>query len=687
MAGRLRAGTLRWGTRLAAICAALILAAPASAAACSPRQSGYSGAISSTPGLVGYWRLGESSGTVACDSTGHNNGTYVGRVTLGEPGAISGDPDTAIALDGTGQVSIPSASSLNVGDDFTIEAWIRRATTKTGNDEVIASKQNGAWVLMFNESDQLTLRRSNVADVATANVATTDTGWHYVVATKNGPSTHLYIDGKDVTGTVANQTMENNTEPLAIGQSSNNAYFNGSIDEVALYNQVLTPTQITTHYNTATPTKPEEPAAPVLAAVGDIACPYGDKTDSCQQQATANLVASQHPSAVAVLGDNQYQSGLLGEYDSPGAYNATWGRFNPIVHPIPGNHEYAASSAASGYFTYFGSSAGKGFYSYELGSWHIIGLNSDCSNSGCQDSVAGTASSAEVSWLQADLATHPNQCILAYWHHPRFSSGWVSNSPGVAPFWNALYAAHADVVLNGHDHMYERFAQQSPSQVAASTGIREFVVGTGGESLFEMSTIQPNMQAVDNHHFGVLFLTLHPDSYQWTFRATNGTVLDSGSTPCHHGSTGSSGASSPAGTMSAQSSAMRTFPAMRAAAMFSLDALFPGSSRNGMRLKFSARTTHAGLHSMLGHGLPLHIHCSRACDLTITATVRRGRHTIAVSRFRETETQIPKRSSELVLHLPRGVARLVGHKRLTLTLVALDASQERSRATLTIPPD
>jgi acid phosphatase type 7 len=273
---------------------------------------------------------------------------------------------------------------------------------------------------------------------------------------------------------------------------------------------------------------------PSLAAVGDIACPSGDTTDECQQLATANLTVAQHPTAVAVLGDNQYQSGLLSEYQSPGAYNDTWGQFNSIVHPTPGNHEYAASSTASGYFTYFGSSAGTGYYSYDLGAWHILSLNSNCSDSGCQALEAGTTSSAEVSWLQGDLAAHPNQCILAYWHHPRFSSGYVGSSPGVAPFWNTLYAAHADVVLNGHDHLYERFAQQDPLQSPTSQGIREFVVGTGGQELDStMGRIEPNTQLADIHHFGVLFLTLHPGSYDWVFRATSGMVLDSGSTTCH----------------------------------------------------------------------------------------------------------------------------------------------------------
>lgn len=226
------------------------------AGACSPRQSSYSGVVSATAGLVGYWRLGESSGTVACDSTAnHDNGTYLGGVTLGVPGAISGDPDTAVALNGTtGQVSVPSASSLNVGDNFTIEAWVKRGASKTESNEVIASKQEGLLVLMFNEADQLTLRRSTYGNIATANVATTDTtSWHYVVATKNGASVHLYLDGTDVTGTVANQTMTNNTEPLVIGQSSNTSYFKGSIDEVALYDTALTTAQITQHYEAGKP--------------------------------------------------------------------------------------------------------------------------------------------------------------------------------------------------------------------------------------------------------------------------------------------------------------------------------------------------------------------------------------------------------------------------------------------------
>jgi acid phosphatase type 7 len=655
------------------------------AVVCAPRQSSYSGVVSSTPGLVGYWRLGESSGTTACDSTGHDNGTYLTGTTLGVSGAISGDPDTAVTLNGSsGQVSVPAASSLNVGDNFTIEAWVKRGSSKTGVNQVVASKQEGSWVLMFNESDKLTLRRSTVADIATSTVATTDTsGWHYVVATKNGSSVHLYLDGVDVTGAVSNQTMPNNSQPLVIGQSTGTAYFKGSVDETALYNTALTPTQITQHYNAGI----SAPGDPVLAAVGDIACPFGDTGNACQQQLTAALTASQHPNAVAVLGDNQYNSGLLSEYNSSGAYNDTWGQFNPIVHPTPGNHEYAASLTASGYFTYFGAAAENGNYSYELGSWHVVSLNSDCSNSGCEDSIAGTSSSAEVSWLQADLAAHQNQCILAYWHHPRFSSGWVGSSPGVAPLWSALYAAHADVVLNGHDHMYERFAQQDPSQNPTSEGIREFVVGTGGESLFTMGTIQPNMQAVDNTHFGALFLTLHPGSYDWTYRATNGSVLDSGTSACHLQPSGAQSASSAQRAtfghtaLALQSSSRIHAPylAVRMAARYSV-----APSAGLARLTFAAHPQRDSLRSALKRGLPIRVYCSRACDIGVTIRMRRGNRTLILARYRETETEVPRPSSTLVLRLRQSLFRHLRGVPLTMTLAATDASKGQQRVTRTI---
>ena len=207
--------------------------------------------------------------------------------------------------------------------------------------------------------------------------------------------------------------------------------------------------------------------------------------------------------------------------------------FKDRTRPSPGNHEYE-TPGASGYFTYFGAAAGepaKGYYSYDLGSWHVISLNSNCS------SVAGgcAAGSPQEQWLKADLAAHSNECTLAYWHHPRFSSGIHGDEAFVGPFWDALYQAGADVVLNGHDHDYERFAPQNPSgQADPAQGISEFVVGTGGAELRNFRTIKPNSEVRVAQQNGVLKMTLHPDGYDWQFlTAPVGTIADTGSASCH----------------------------------------------------------------------------------------------------------------------------------------------------------
>lgn len=417
-------------------------------------------------------------------------------------------------------------------------------------------------------------------------------------------------------------------------------------------------------------------ADPVMAAVGDIACPHGatGPASPCQQSLTAGVAASQQPAAVAVLGDNQYESGLLGEFYATGAYNQTWGKFNSIVHPVPGNHEYNSirsdnSLPGSGYFNYFataalgtdpGETAGpNGSYSYEVGSWHIIALNSNCSDASCQDSLAGTSSSGEASWLQSNLAAHPGQCTLAYWHHPLFSSGRVGNSPGVAPLWAKLFAAHADVVLNGHDHDYERFAQQDPLQhVPVDTtvdGIREFVVGTGGESLFAPGATERNTQVFDNRDFGVLVLTLHAATYDWKFVTTGGTTIDAGSTGCH------------------------AHPATSTEPASLLPTLAPFSTplSSGARLTFRVKPRHPGLRSLRKHGLAVDIYCSRACDVRITVRVRRHHRMVRIARFRETESELPTPSTRLVL---RGLWRSLSHLRvafLQLTFVASDAAGHR----------
>jgi hypothetical protein len=282
-------------------------------------------------------------------------------------------------------------------------------------------------------------------------------------------------------------------------------------------------------------------ADPMLAAAGDIACPTGSTSDStnCEQALTAALLQAQAPTAVAPLGDEQYDSGTLTEFDAAGAFDRTWGKLPPRFHPVPGNHEYADTTAA-GYFSYFGAAAGPagGYYSYDLGQWHLVALNSNCDDSGCanHDSNDGAVTTAEAAWLKTDLDQHAGMCTLAYWHHPLFSSGQIGDSAGVKPLWTELYAHRADVILNGHEHHYERFAPQDPTGTATTAGIAEFVVGTGGHDIGSDTFTTPaaaNSEVRDYAHFGALLLTLHPHSYDWAFKAADGSTIDSGSSLCH----------------------------------------------------------------------------------------------------------------------------------------------------------
>jgi acid phosphatase type 7 len=270
---------------------------------------------------------------------------------------------------------------------------------------------------------------------------------------------------------------------------------------------------------------------PVIAAAGDVACAPATavSTYQCHQAITALLIGRLHPSAVLPIGDEQYEAGAFAAFRS--SYRPTWGRFDAIVRPAPGNHEYA-TPGASGYFAYFGSRAGpagRGYYSFDVGGWHLIALNSNCGIVSC------ASGSAQVRWLRADLAAHRSRCTLAYWHHPRFSSGLHGDNRAVAPLWQALYAGGADLVLVGHDHDYERFAPQSPSGKAdPRRGIREFVVGTGGRSHYPTLIPKPNSQRRNSTTFGVLALTLHRDGYTWRFVSEPGSNFsDRGSGRCH----------------------------------------------------------------------------------------------------------------------------------------------------------
>jgi acid phosphatase type 7 len=226
-------------------------------------------------------------------------------------------------------------------------------------------------------------------------------------------------------------------------------------------------------------------------------------------------------------GDNAYPSGAASEFDN--CYDPSWGRHKVRTYPSVGNNEYETANA-SGYFGFFGARAGdpdEGYYSYERGSWHVVALNSNCSEVGC------ATGSRQERWLRADLAVNPSTCTLADWHHPRFSSKY--NAGEVSPFWDALYAADVEVVVNGHVHAYERFAPQTPDETLDRSGGRmEFLVGTGGAELNRFSRTEPNSRARDSRSHGVLKLTLHPGSYEWEFiPATGKAFMDSGTTRCH----------------------------------------------------------------------------------------------------------------------------------------------------------
>ena len=266
---------------------------------------------------------------------------------------------------------------------------------------------------------------------------------------------------------------------------------------------------------------------PVLVGAGDIA--------SCEDlsgaEATAKLI-DKIPGTVIAVGDLAYPDGSDEQFAK--CYGPTWGRFRDRTRPAPGNHEYH-SDGASGYVRYFGMLAGdprKAYYSYDLGRWHIIALNSECDEAG-----GCSPQSEQGKWLQEDLAKHRSGCTLAYFHKPLFSSGLKhGNDPEVKPFWEILYHSGAAVIVNGHDHDYERFALQDPSgKVDSVHGIREFVVGTGGKNSHRtFGAPQPNSEVRQGDTFGVLKLTLHAESYDWEFVPEAGkTFTDSGTGRCH----------------------------------------------------------------------------------------------------------------------------------------------------------
>jgi 3',5'-cyclic AMP phosphodiesterase CpdA len=267
-------------------------------------------------------------------------------------------------------------------------------------------------------------------------------------------------------------------------------------------------------------------------AAGDIArCAYPDPAYSVAADTAATVAAglAQDPRAVVLaLGDLTYPRGAAKEFTD--CYAPTWGRFKNRTWPAPGNHEYYTPGAKP-YFAYWGARAGRGYYSFELGTWHIISLDSN---------LAPAAHAAQLDWLRADLAAHPARCTLAYWHHPLYSSGGHGSVPKMRDAWKLLYDAGAELVLSGHDHDYERFApQDADGRLDPARGIRQFVVGTGGAYPTPFLLTVAHSEVRDSNRTGVLRLRLYAGGYGWEFvestRLSSFGIAppDRGSAACH----------------------------------------------------------------------------------------------------------------------------------------------------------
>jgi hypothetical protein len=286
-------------------------------------------------------------------------------------------------------------------------------------------------------------------------------------------------------------------------------------------------------------------ADPVVFAAGDIACDPDDPSfnggngtaRACRQEATAHAISAGSPSAVLALGDLQYEAGSRANFEA--SYDRSWGAFKSQTYPVIGNHEGMSATAGRGYCAYFGavahcnsrgSQAGAAFYSVNLGTWHVVVLNSNCAAAG-----GCGVGSPQYRWLGADLAANPRACTLAAWHEPRWSSGFGGSSAAMQPIWQLVWAKGGDLVLSASSHDYERFAPKDGSgAISSSNGMRQFVVGTGGAYFTGLRGGRaPGSEVLQNTSFGVLRLVLHPTSYDWSFIPASGhTFTDSGTQFC-----------------------------------------------------------------------------------------------------------------------------------------------------------
>lgn len=256
-----------------------------------------------------------------------------------------------------------------------------------------------------------------------------------------------------------------------------------------------------------------------FTGAGDIA-----QCGSPGAEATARLLDA-IPGVVFTLGDNVYPYATPANFRN--CYDPSWGRHRARTRPVAGNHDWYDYSWWA-YFEYFGAAAGPsglGYYSYDLGGWHILALNSN---------LHGNAGSPQYEWVRQDLASTRASCILAYWHHPRFSSGPGGPDKTMRDVWVLLQQAGAELVLCGHDHIYERFApQDADGRLDVARGLRQFIVGTGGYELYALGNPAANSEVRENRTWGVLKLSLHGAGYDWEFvPVAGGSFRDSGSGTC-----------------------------------------------------------------------------------------------------------------------------------------------------------
>jgi hypothetical protein len=573
-----------------------------------------------------YWRLGETTGTLASSETHSNHGTYLKGVVLGQTGAVAGDPNSAARLDGVNDtISVASAASLSPSPQMTLETWIKPDALPAGTSTLM--RKDGEYLLRLTRNGGILLRTwvpsapGGVWQLGTAGFVRAGY-WNHIVATRDGTATAIYVNGVlRATGTLFGPAGDATGNPLFVGSSSGtNDYFAGLVDETAIYGSALSASRVRAHFDAAAATaappvvtldspaagstmdaaptfgghaepgrsstvdvklydgtaasgtpvqtlttalqpagtfsvaasaslpsgtysaKVEQTidgvvfasaaktfgvdasAAPALLVAGDIS-----GCDTFGDEATAALL-DRLPGTVVAAGDLAYEDGSASDFAN--CYDPSWGRQRSRTRPSLGDHDYRTPGAAA-YFDYFGAAAGepgKGYYSYDVGSWHVVTLNADCDEIGGCD-----AGSPQEHWLRADLADNAKPCTIAVLHTPLFSSGTEhGDNNAYKPFWQVMQSYGVEAVVGGADHLYERFAPQTPDGVADPNGIREFTVGSGGRSHYPFGAIEANSLARNNDTFGVLKLTLREGAYDWEFVPEDGmTFTDTGSDACH----------------------------------------------------------------------------------------------------------------------------------------------------------